>query len=135
MAALVFVVVDKTSIPGTEIFERFHVFFNYMKLGWKEGCRRVIGMDGCFLKGICKGQLLVAISKDGNEQMYPLAWSVVDLETKASWTKFIKCLIEDFELGQGEGLTIVSNMQKVRNSLFHFIYVKHKCLLVANKLL
>ena len=67
--------------------------------------------------------------------MYPLAWSVVDLETKASWTKFIKCLIEDFELGQGEGLTIVSDMQKVRNSLFHFIYVKHKRLLVANKLL
>ena len=47
--------------------------FHALKEGFKAGCRKVIGMDGCFLKGQCKGQLLCAISKDGNNQMYPLA--------------------------------------------------------------
>ncbi|XP_070056566.1 uncharacterized protein [Nicotiana tomentosiformis] len=46
--------------------------------GWSEGCRRIIGLDGCFLKGICKGQLLVAVSKGGNNQMFPIAWAIVE---------------------------------------------------------
>lgn len=31
-------------------------------------------MDGCFLKGISKGQLLVAVAKDENNQMLSIAW-------------------------------------------------------------
>ncbi|XP_071688226.1 uncharacterized protein [Rutidosis leptorrhynchoides] len=40
--------------------------------------RKVIGLDGCFLKGIAIGQLLSALGKDANNQVYPLAWAVVD---------------------------------------------------------
>ncbi|GJR64872.1 hypothetical protein Tco_0010937 [Tanacetum coccineum] len=32
-----------------------------LKEGWIEGCRRVIGLDGFFLKTICKGELLSAV--------------------------------------------------------------------------
>ncbi|KAH0694033.1 hypothetical protein KY285_021130 [Solanum tuberosum] len=42
--------------------------------------------------GISKGQLLVAIAKDGNNQMFSIAWAVVGTER--------------------EGLTIISDMQK-----------------------
>ncbi|XP_059315963.1 uncharacterized protein LOC132066764 [Lycium ferocissimum] len=44
--------------------------------------------------------------------MYPIAWAVVDTETKHSWNWFIKYLIADLNLGNGEGLTVMSDMQK-----------------------
>ena len=40
----------------------FYVYLDALKKGWKEECRRIIGFDGCFLKGACKGELLVAVS-------------------------------------------------------------------------
>ncbi|GJX57760.1 hypothetical protein Tco_0287657 [Tanacetum coccineum] len=33
-----------------------------MKEGWSAGCRKVIGLDGCFLKGTVKGELLTTIA-------------------------------------------------------------------------
>jgi len=45
----------------------------------------LIGLDGCFLKGMCPGHLLAAIGKDGNNQMLPIAFVIVDAETKESW--------------------------------------------------
>lgn len=83
-----------------------------MRRGWLEGCRRIIGFDGCFLKGACKGDLLVGIGRNGNQQMFPIAWVVVDKETKHSWSFFVSYLIEDLQLGTGEGLTVMSDMQK-----------------------
>ncbi|XP_019238510.1 PREDICTED: uncharacterized protein LOC109218586 [Nicotiana attenuata] len=83
-----------------------------LKRGWLEGCRRIIGFDGCFLKGICKGELLVAVGRNGNNQMFPIAWVVVDQEAKHSWSWFITYLIADLQLGDGVGLTVISDMQK-----------------------
>nr|GEX16065.1 hypothetical protein [Tanacetum cinerariifolium] len=49
------------------------------------GCRKVIGLDGCFLKHTCRGELLVAMGKDANNQMYPIAWVVVKVEDNEKW--------------------------------------------------
>ncbi|KAG5600465.1 hypothetical protein H5410_031835 [Solanum commersonii] len=76
---------SKNTIPGK-------------KVGWKEGCRRIIGLDSAFLKSVCKGELLTCISKDGNNQMYLIAWAVVDKETKDTWSLFLKCIKHDLEL-------------------------------------
>ncbi|GJR31244.1 transposase, MuDR, plant [Tanacetum coccineum] len=65
------------SMPdGKNYFSRFYVCFKALKDGWLQGCRRVIGIDGCFLKTICKGELLSAVGRDGNNQIYPIAWAV-----------------------------------------------------------
>ena len=37
-------------------------------------------IDATFLKGRMKGVLFVAATKDGNEQIYPLAFGVADSE-------------------------------------------------------
>ncbi|KAF2305828.1 hypothetical protein GH714_008275 [Hevea brasiliensis] len=37
-----------------------------------------------------------AIGRDGNENMFPLAIGLVDIEEKASWLWFIKLLLDDF---------------------------------------
>ncbi|XP_065876667.1 uncharacterized protein [Euphorbia lathyris] len=104
--------VDTKGIPPTLIFRGIYMCFNALKKGFKEGCRRCIGLDGNSLKGICKGQMLVAVTKDGNHQMYPIAWAVVDSETKHTWTWFIKLLQADLDLSFGDGYTVVTDMQK-----------------------
>ncbi|KAK8595124.1 hypothetical protein V6N13_016031 [Hibiscus sabdariffa] len=55
-----------------------------LKQGWIEGCRPFIGVDGCFLKTVSKGALLVAIGRDRNNQMFSVAWAVVEGEGKES---------------------------------------------------
>ena len=45
--------------------------------------------------------------------MYPIVWVVVDTETKHSWSWFISYLIADLNLETGEGLIVMSDMQKV----------------------
>ena len=58
---------------GQTVFQRMYVCFSSLKRGWINGCRKVIGLDGCFLKGIASGQLLSAVSKDANNQIYLVA--------------------------------------------------------------
>lgn len=77
------------------------------------GTRRCIGLDGCFLKGVCRGQLLVAVCKDGNNQMLPIAWAVVEVENKFTWAWFLTLVKNDLHLGEGHELTLITDMQKV----------------------
>ncbi|GKD78804.1 multidrug resistance-associated protein 5, partial [Tanacetum coccineum] len=59
-------------------FDRFYVCFNGLKEGWKLGCRRVIALDGCFLKKPNVGEILTAIGRDGNNNIFPVAWALVN---------------------------------------------------------
>ncbi|KAJ9540199.1 hypothetical protein OSB04_026705 [Centaurea solstitialis] len=81
-------------------FKGFYVCFKALK----DGCKPVIELDGCFLKSICKGDLLTAIGRDANNQVYPIAWAVYDIENKDNWSQFIKFLANDLELSHGAGL-------------------------------
>jgi hypothetical protein len=57
-----------------------------MKTGFLQGCKPVIGIDACFLKGMYRGKLMAAVCRDANNSMYPLSIAVVKAETKNSWT-------------------------------------------------
>lgn len=100
---------------GKRIFKRIFIMFHACKVGWKSGCRPIIGLDGCFLKGVCRGQLLAAVGVDANGQMFPIAWAIIDKENTNNWTWFICWLAQELELGDGSTLTIISDMQKVKN--------------------
>jgi hypothetical protein len=65
-------------------FMRFYVCFDACKKGFLARCMKVIGLDGCFFKGLTNGELLCALGRDANNQMYPIAWAVVERETKDS---------------------------------------------------
>ncbi|MBA0803554.1 hypothetical protein Gohar_013749, partial [Gossypium harknessii] len=41
--------------------------------------RLLIGLDGCFLKGLLKSEFLATVGKDANNQMFPIAWVVVEV--------------------------------------------------------
>ncbi|XP_060176199.1 uncharacterized protein LOC132606640 [Lycium barbarum] len=105
----VWVRMDRESCPGKNLFVYFYVCLDALKKEWMEGCRKIIRFDGCFLKGACKGELLVAVGKNGNNQIFPIPWAVVDSETKHSWSFFINYLKEDLQLGTREGLTVMAH--------------------------
>lgn len=96
---------------GTK-FDKFYVCFDACKRGFLSGCRGIIGLDGCFLKGLCKGELLAAIGRDANNQMFPLAWAVVKVENKDNWSWFLKKLMTDLEITNGAGWAFMSDQQK-----------------------
>ena len=70
-------------------------------------------VDACHLKGRTSGQLMVAVGKDGNENMFPIAHAVVEGETKETWIWFLTLLIEDIGSVEEHGWTFISDRQKV----------------------
>ncbi|KAK0590841.1 hypothetical protein LWI29_032349 [Acer saccharum] len=60
--------------------------------GFNTVIRPVIAVDATHLKSKTKGVLLVAVCKDGNEMIYPLAFGFANSECSKSWTWFLKQL-------------------------------------------
>jgi len=104
------------------VFHRIYICFKAFKDGWKRGCRRVIGLDGSFLKGQCKGEILTGIGRDANNQVFPICWAVVDIENKANWKWFLELLNEDLGLDGGGGLCVISDQHKVYLLLSYFTF-------------
>lgn len=98
---------------GLDVFFRFYVCFGRIKRAWRSYSRPIFGIDGCFLKYFTEGQLLAAVGRDSNNQMYPLAWAVVEKENEDNWKWFIGKLQNDLNLGDGSGFTVISDRQKV----------------------
>ncbi|CAH9103954.1 unnamed protein product [Cuscuta europaea] len=88
------------------------VCFGALRQNWLAGCRKIIGVDGCFLKGVCKSNLMSALGLDGNEQMVPIAWAPIDKENKSNWRWFLSWLVQELDLNTGGELTLISDMQK-----------------------
>ena len=102
------------SANGSVYFKRMYICFKGVKDGWLAGCRKVIGLDGCFLKHTCSGELLTAMGRDANNEMYPIAWAVVRVENHENWGWFLHLLSDDLSLKDGNGITIISDSHKVK---------------------
>ncbi|MFQ6634858.1 hypothetical protein Gotur_012045 [Gossypium turneri] len=85
-------VVQSVTADSLPHFKRYYVCFDALSRGWKVGCRLLIGLDGCFLKGPLKSEFLATVGKDANNQMFPIAWVVVEVECTDSWTWFLSLL-------------------------------------------
>ncbi|KAK5835460.1 hypothetical protein PVK06_011149 [Gossypium arboreum] len=106
-------VVQRVTADSLPHFKRYYVCFDALKRGWKVGCRPLIGLDGCFLKGPFKSEFLTAVGRDANNQMFPIAWAVVEVECTDSWGWFLSLLSTDLGLEDGYGYTIFSDQQKI----------------------
>ena len=73
------------------------------------------GVDGCFIKLTTGAQILAATGRDGNNNIFPLAFAVVGQEDTANWCWFLHqlkiCL--GGEVGKFGPYTIMSDRQKV----------------------
>ncbi|XP_057774881.1 uncharacterized protein LOC130993861 [Salvia miltiorrhiza] len=94
------------------VFKKLFVMLEPLKQNWLGGCRKLICLDGCHLKGVTFGCLLTAVGNDGNDGILPIAWAVVNKENKSNWTWFVRHLKQDLQLEGGENITIISDMQK-----------------------
>ncbi|CAN0857803.1 hypothetical protein LINGRAHAP2_LOCUS6932 [Linum grandiflorum] len=57
--------------------------------------------------------LLSAVGKDGNNQMYPIVWAVVENENRSSWTWFISILQKELGFADGTRWSVISDQHKV----------------------
>ncbi|MCH96268.1 hypothetical protein A2U01_0017252, partial [Trifolium medium] len=90
-------------------FGRYYLCFDGAKRALKIACRPFIGVDGCHLKSKYGGQLLIAVGRDPNDQYLPVAFAVVESETKETWRWFLTLLLED--IGDSRW-TFISDQQK-----------------------
>ncbi|KAE8654652.1 hypothetical protein F3Y22_tig00117048pilonHSYRG01383 [Hibiscus syriacus] len=70
---------------------------------FKAGCRRIISLDGCFLKGYYDGYLLEEVGIDANGGIYPIAYTVVESENQYSWLWFLEILGRDLDIDNSYG--------------------------------
>ena len=94
-------------IYGVPYFERLYICLEGCKKGFMAGCRPIIGLDACHLKTKPSGQLITTVARNHNEEYFPLAYAVMEAETKDSWTWFINLLLTD--IGQNRRWTFISD--------------------------
>ncbi|KAA0041509.1 protein FAR-RED ELONGATED HYPOCOTYL 3-like [Cucumis melo var. makuwa] len=73
-----------------DVDSRFHYFFMILSVftsGWQH-CRPVISIDGTSMENKYGGTLLSASTSNVNDQIFHLAFCVVDYENNSSWTWF-----------------------------------------------
>ncbi|GJT87824.1 mutator type transposase [Tanacetum coccineum] len=96
----------------TRVFKRIYVYLGAAKEGFKACMRHFLGFDGTFMKGPFPGQLLTAVGVDPNNGIYPLAYGIVETESRDSWTWFLQHLKEDLDLQDNSNFTFISDRQK-----------------------
>ncbi|KAH9611096.1 hypothetical protein KSS87_010230 [Heliosperma pusillum] len=110
----------KTTNPGTvvkfaykvggpsnvRVFDRVFWAFGPSIRGF-EHCRPILTVDGTHLYGKYKGVLLIAIGVDANDQIYPLAFAIVDCESIDTWGWFMDCIRK--HVTQREGICVISD--------------------------
>ncbi|XP_058783100.1 uncharacterized protein LOC131657753 [Vicia villosa] len=100
------------------MFERIYVCLEACKHDFAKYCRPLIGLDACFLKGDFGGQLMEVVGRDGNNKVFPIAYAIMEVETKDSWDWFIELLLEDLKvINQRASLAIKSVSAHIKQRL------------------
>nr|GEW40924.1 hypothetical protein [Tanacetum cinerariifolium] len=97
---------------NTRLFKRIYICLGPLKKGFKACGRDLLGLDGALIKGPYPGQLLTDVGLDGNNGIYPLAYSIVKKETTCSWTWFLECLGDDLGMTKEYNFTFISDRKK-----------------------
>lgn len=86
---------------------------------------KVISVDGTFLKGRYGGVLLLATAQDANQQIYPLAFAIVDRECDDSYDFFFYH-IHKFVPDTEEQLFISDRHMSIKNGIAkHYTKASH----------
>ncbi|KHG18691.1 hypothetical protein F383_24991 [Gossypium arboreum] len=76
-------------LSDNRLFQRMYVCPQACKDGYKASCRRILGLDGCLLKGYYGGYFLAVVGIDANNGIYSLEYAAVESENQASWFWFL----------------------------------------------
>ncbi|KAL0442141.1 UNVERIFIED_CONTAM: hypothetical protein Sradi_0153000 [Sesamum radiatum] len=107
---------DEPAEPSYPIFNLVEIFdptfVLAIKAGFRKGCRKIIGVDWCHLKGPHGGILLTAVSMDPNNSLFPLSYAVVNRETKETWKWFLILLKQNLGIEDESRYVFMSDKQK-----------------------
>lgn len=86
--------------PGTVVVWRSANTSQFQRVFWAFGrsiegflnCRPVISIDGVHLYGKFRGTMLVVVGVDANDQLFPLAFTIVEGENNDSSGWFMACI-------------------------------------------
>ncbi|WOL00644.1 hypothetical protein Cni_G09357 [Canna indica] len=87
----------------------FFVGFHALLYGFEHGCRPLLFLDALSLKANKEWKILAATAVDGENDIYPVAFSVVDSETNENWHWFLVQLKSAFTLSRC--ITFISSSQ------------------------
>ncbi|KAG6506536.1 uncharacterized protein LOC121980428 [Zingiber officinale] len=88
---------------------RFFVAFHASLYGFEHGCRPFLFLDAFSLKENRHLKFLAATAVDGENDIYPVAFSVVDTENNETWHWFLEQLKSSFT--QARAITFISSSQ------------------------
>ncbi|XP_058746800.1 uncharacterized protein LOC131619750 [Vicia villosa] len=84
---------DGTRVQGNGIFHRLFWAFQPCIRGFAY-CKLILQIDGTWLYGKYKGTMLMSVAQDGNNNIFPVAFTTVEGETVAGWSFFLRNLRE-----------------------------------------
>lgn len=120
---------------GIHVLERIYICLEACKADFAKTCKPLIGLHACFLNGGYGGKLMFAIDRDGNNQIFPIAYVVVEVETKDSWEWFLHLLLEDLSAFNQRAHAFISDQHKVYRlmsfSLPFYVMYNILCCLVS----
>ncbi|GJR30840.1 mutator type transposase [Tanacetum coccineum] len=116
----------------TRTFRRVYVCLGALKQGFRACDREILGLDGCFMSSPWPGQILTAVGVDANNRIYPVAYVIVEAESKASWCWFLNLLREDLGIEANFNYTFISDRQKLNNRVEPIF--RAKCDLLLNNI-
>ncbi|GJU01163.1 FAR1-related sequence 10 [Tanacetum coccineum] len=93
-------------------YVRIYICLRALKLGFRACKRDMLGLDGAFMKGLFPGQVLAVVGHDSNNEIYPLAYALVEAKSKSSWCWFLHCLGDDTDLHPNSNFTFINDRQK-----------------------
>ncbi|PWA93277.1 PB1 domain-containing protein [Artemisia annua] len=91
-------------------FHRLFVSFHASISGFVQGCPSLLFLDSTPLNSRYQGTLLTATSADGNDEVFPVAFGVIDDETDDNWRWFLTELRN--ALPEHLTITFVADFQK-----------------------
>jgi len=82
---------DRMCAVGNRIFHRLFWAYQPCIIGFSF-CKPIIQIDGTWLYGKYKGTLLMAVAQDGNNNIFSIAFALVEGETAEGWSFFLRNL-------------------------------------------
>ncbi|CAN6922149.1 unnamed protein product [Brassica oleracea] len=104
-------------------FHRVFVSFHASVYGFVEGCRPLVFLDSIPLKAKYQGTLLAATSVDGDDEVFPLAFAVVDAESEDNWEWFLLQLRTAISTFAACPITFVADRLKNLQELIPKVFV------------
>ncbi|KAL6177755.1 hypothetical protein ACLB2K_049277 [Fragaria x ananassa] len=93
-------------------FKMMYICFKTCKEGWMKGCMPLIRLDGCHIKEHHPGHLLTTIGIDANNEIFPIAYAMVERESEETWKWFLEYLQQDVKILRDSSYVFMTDKQK-----------------------